>query len=333
MLRFNTDIGRLEVWRNDHWATILGESPNLGNQLVSNSAGGTGHRGIFFSGFKPSAPTLTNIINYVSIPTLGNAQDFGDMLNNRQDSAALASSTRACQASSYIAARSNIIEFVTISSTGDAQNFGELVVAHNRRSPLSNETRGVVAGGNSPSTSSTDNIDYFTIATTGNAVDFGDLSTDGFSAGSFASPVRGIFAGLGNNPLLSGNTIDYITISTTGNAQDFGDLINVATYMTNSCSNPVRGLMVTNSTNLDMLTIASTGNSQEFGDVSLVEAAGSACASPTRGLFSGAGGPNDANNVIEFVTIATTGNSQDFGDLTHENTRHSGACSNGHGGL
>ena len=32
MLRFNTDIGRLEVWRNDHWATILGESPNLGDQ-------------------------------------------------------------------------------------------------------------------------------------------------------------------------------------------------------------------------------------------------------------------------------------------------------------
>jgi hypothetical protein len=30
MLRFNTDIGRLEVWRGDHWATILGESPNLG---------------------------------------------------------------------------------------------------------------------------------------------------------------------------------------------------------------------------------------------------------------------------------------------------------------
>ena len=34
MLRFNTDIGRLEVWRNDHWATILGESPNLGDQLI-----------------------------------------------------------------------------------------------------------------------------------------------------------------------------------------------------------------------------------------------------------------------------------------------------------
>ena len=29
MLRFNTDIGRLEVWRNDHWATILGEQVQL----------------------------------------------------------------------------------------------------------------------------------------------------------------------------------------------------------------------------------------------------------------------------------------------------------------
>jgi len=332
-IRFNTDTAHLEYWNGLVWLEFEASSEELGDQNNSNSTGGTGTRGLFFSGFKPASPTLTNIINYVSISTLGNAQDFGDMLNNRQDSAALASSTRACQASSYIAGRSNIIEFVTISSTGDAQNFGDLVVAHNRRSPLSNSTRGIVAGGNSPSLTSTNNIDYFTIATTGDAVDFGDLSTDGFSAASFASSVRGIFAGLGNNPSLSGNAIDYITISTTGNGQDFGDLVNVATYMTNSCSNPVRGLMVTNSTNLDMLIIASTGNSQEFGDVSLVKAAGAACASPTRGLFSGASGPNDANNVIEFVTIATTGNSQDFGDLTHENTRHHGACSNGHGGL
>ena len=51
MLRFNTDIGRLEVWRNDHWATILGESPNLGDQNNTNSAGGTGTRGLFAGGY------------------------------------------------------------------------------------------------------------------------------------------------------------------------------------------------------------------------------------------------------------------------------------------
>ena len=34
-LRFNTDIGRLEVWRGDHWATILGvESAPLGTRGV-----------------------------------------------------------------------------------------------------------------------------------------------------------------------------------------------------------------------------------------------------------------------------------------------------------
>ena len=50
MLRFNTDIGRLEVWRNDHWATILGESPNLGDTNNSNSTGGTGTRGLHGGG-------------------------------------------------------------------------------------------------------------------------------------------------------------------------------------------------------------------------------------------------------------------------------------------
>ena len=69
MLRFNTDIGRLEVWRNDHWATILGESPNLGdtNASAGESRGGTGTRGVFAGG---NAPSLTNTIQYVSISTL-----------------------------------------------------------------------------------------------------------------------------------------------------------------------------------------------------------------------------------------------------------------------
>ena len=55
MLRFNTDIGRLEVWRNDHWATILGESPNLGDQNNTNSSGGTGTRAVACGG--GGAPT------------------------------------------------------------------------------------------------------------------------------------------------------------------------------------------------------------------------------------------------------------------------------------
>ena len=81
MLRFNTDIGRLEVWRNDHWATILGESPNLGDHNNSNSSGGTGTRGLFAGKHITSNKPMS--IEYVSIETLGNAQDFGDLNGGR----------------------------------------------------------------------------------------------------------------------------------------------------------------------------------------------------------------------------------------------------------
>ena len=69
MLRFNTDIGRLEVWRNDHWATILGESPNLGDQNNTNSSGGTGTRAVFCRG-NSNGPTVNrNTIDYITIST------------------------------------------------------------------------------------------------------------------------------------------------------------------------------------------------------------------------------------------------------------------------
>ena len=78
MLRFNTDIGRLEVWRNDHWATIVGESPNLGDQNNSNSSGGTGTRAVAYGG--GGVPTnKTSSISYITVETLGNSQDFGDL--------------------------------------------------------------------------------------------------------------------------------------------------------------------------------------------------------------------------------------------------------------
>ena len=78
MLRFNTDIGRLEVWRNDHWATILGESPNLGDQNNSNSSAGTGTRGLFWGGNRNPSPSVREI-DTVEILTTGNATDFGDL--------------------------------------------------------------------------------------------------------------------------------------------------------------------------------------------------------------------------------------------------------------
>ena len=92
MLRFNTDIGRLEVWRNDHWATILGESPNLGDHNLTTSARGTGTRGLIVGGYGGSPASAKATIDYLSISTLGNTSDFGDISSGTRYRAGCAAS-------------------------------------------------------------------------------------------------------------------------------------------------------------------------------------------------------------------------------------------------
>ena len=129
MLRFNTDIGRLEVWRNDHWATILGESPRLGDHNAGSgeSRGGTGTRGMVAGGYD-SSNTIDDI-EYITISTLGNGVKFGDLtLGLRRDMASASSSTRAVFAGGGnvdgSAGQTANIEFATFASTGNTTDFG-----------------------------------------------------------------------------------------------------------------------------------------------------------------------------------------------------------------
>jgi len=109
MLRFNTDIGRLEVWRNDHWATILGESPRLGdhNAGAGESRAGTGTRGVFggnrnLSGVSvPSSPKS----EYITLSTLGNAVDFGNLTQQVALQGSFSSRTRGVFFGGYNATR------------------------------------------------------------------------------------------------------------------------------------------------------------------------------------------------------------------------------------
>ena len=342
MLRFNTDIGRLEVWRNDHWATILGESPNLGNQLVTNSAGGTGTRAVFSGGYNAGSK---NHMDYVTVDTLGNAQDFGD-LNQISLAPAGYSSRVFGYSSGYGPAGTNTSRFV-FASTGDAVDVGDLSVGRGYCMGLSNSTRGIVCGGNSVPTNpaGTNIIDYHSLAEGGTAQDFGNLTNSVVAPATCASSVRGICAGGSFVPNYYAN-IDYITISTTGDAQDFGDLSTGRSQFGCCFSNATRGILgggitggapTTPVNTIDFITIASTGNAQDFGDLSRTNTrhAASAC-SPTRGVFAG-GDPNVSpfpkSNEIDFLTIPTTGNSLDFGDLANQERNHFSGCSNAHGGL
>jgi len=232
MLRFNTDIGRLEVWRNDHWATILGESPNL------NGAA----RAIYGGGF--TSPDNSNVIDYGSIETGGTFLDFGNLTrSDRHCHSGVSSRTRGCWGGGFPQATQGNIDYITMASTGDALDFGDMSTGRIGATGVSNQTRGCWAGGYSyaPGPRTTrDVIDYITIASTGNAQDFGNLTGNNNYGSGTSNSTRGIF-NQGSSPVHL-NTIQYVTIASTGNAQDFGDAINTSFTYNNSGSDSHGGL-------------------------------------------------------------------------------------------
>jgi len=326
-IRFNTDTAHLEYWNGLVWLEFEASSVELGDHNNTNSSAGTGARAL--TGGRAS-PSHTNIVDYVSIPTQGNAQDFGDMSGSFYRYARASSRTRGLFAGGQPGSGSQeSIEFFTFASTGNATDFGNLLSGGKfGGTGESNQTRGLFAGGGTPTKVNT--IEYVTIAQTGNAVDFGDLSRTAIQNASCCSSVRGIFGG-GYSPSNS-NTIEYVTFSTTGNAQDFGDAIGDRLRECGGGSSATRGLFLGGSpgvNTIQFLTMATTGNTQDFGD--LITAVSHNCATSSTIRALSIGGLSTVN-TIEFVTIATTGNALNFGDLT-TGGHLPNAMSNAHGGL
>lgn len=75
------------------------------------------------------AASPTNIIEYVTITSTGNATDFGDLTVARSYGGGTSSSTRGTYMGGRAPAASNIIDYITIASTGDATDYGDLVTA------------------------------------------------------------------------------------------------------------------------------------------------------------------------------------------------------------
>lgn len=334
-IRFNTDSAHLEYWNGLVWLEFEASSEELGDQNNTNSTGGTGTRALFFAG---STPSYQNIIQYVTIPTLGNAQDFGDTLAAKASNTALSNSVRGVSGGGYSPGTTDVIEFVTIASTGNAADFGNLTVGRAQLSSLASQTRGIFAGGYTTTSPATalNMIDYITISSAGNAVDFGDLYGKFFNTQACASSVRGIISG-GSSPT-SVNTINYLTISTTGNSQEFGDL-TVIHNVAGGCSNSTRGLFggginpgIVSGGPTDFITIATTGNAQDFGDLTVARGYIAAASSSTRAIFGGGLGSPNPIDTIDLMEILSTGNAVDFGNLLGNVNAFAG-CSNGHGGL
>ena len=336
-IRFNTDTSNLEFYRGHGvgWSQFELVTSNLGGGTGSNT--GLGVRGIV-GGYN----AWGNVIEFLTVSTLGNTQDFGDLTVKRTTGGQMVCNrTRMIFGGGYDAAGwENVIDFITVASLGDATDFGDTTQKRMQLSAVNNNTRGIFCGGQiAPNYTNVNTIDYVAIAQLGNAVDFGDTTEEKTSIASVCSSTRGVIGhgAISPSPVAYA---DFVTMASTGNATNFGNLsANNRNQLYAGGSSSTRGIFaggyITN--DIEFITIATTGNSQDFGDMTVARFSGRGLSSPTRDVLVGNRiSPGSSNgNTIDYIEIATTGNAVDFGDLAGDLGSQTGygGQSNGHGGL
>ena len=245
-----------------HYST-LGRNATAG---CSNST-----RGLLVGG---ATPSKSNVIEYITMASSGDAIDFGDLPTNYgSEMSACASSTRGLFGGGYFPARSNAISYVQINTLGNSQDFGDLTSIMVSVAALSSPTRAIFWGGYRTSPGSSNDIDMVTIASKGNSVDFGSGDSVARTSGC-SNTTRGMVGGgrkAPGNPAGVGDEIDYITIASTGNTIYFGDL-TVNRVMPGGCSSQTRAVWMggydhpVKPRTIDYVEIATTGNATNFGE-------------------------------------------------------------------
>ena len=339
-LRFNTDSAKLEYYRGDTigWVEVEASHGQLGGGTGSNT--GTGTRAVLMGGVKNQQPNpvITNEIDYYTISTLGNTQDFGDLstaLYGGGMSGTVASRTRGFLGGSSPNPGNNIIEKLEIATTGSSVNFADMQKKRYANAQHSSQTRGLFMGGYvTPAYDS--QIDYFTMATQANAIDFGDVDVNtGYNAGG-GNTTRALLLG-GVNMV---STVKGVTISTLGDTQDFGTLTNARQAAPGGCSNSTKVLVAggnlspsnSKTGNIESYTTASNGTATSFGTLTASRSYGlGGCGDHVRATFGGGYTPTQVN-IIDYVQFSTGGTALDFGDLQSVK-RGCTPVSNGHGGL
>ena len=184
-------LGNISPYNIINYVTIASEGNSQDFGDLSNThrnIDGCGHssstRGIFAGSYTPSPTLGRDEINFVTLSTLGNTIDFGQMSYTVAQRASSSNSTRGIFAGAYVTGNSNIIEFITIATTGNTTDFGDLTDSRRRAMSVSSPTRAVILGGGTPgNVGDRTTMESIEFATTGNAVEFGTLSVN-YEAGS-----------------------------------------------------------------------------------------------------------------------------------------------------
>ena len=100
-------------------------------------------RGIFVGGYTTkSLWDYVNTIDYITLSTLGNAADFGDLTLTRGGLAGCSSATRGVFAGGfYNGTWNNTMDHITLATLGDAADFGDLSEALNALAACSNSVK------------------------------------------------------------------------------------------------------------------------------------------------------------------------------------------------
>lgn len=314
------------------------------NNLFALCAGGfsvPGNYACFAGGYDGA---WKNVIDYISMNTTANAQDFGDTTNDFAGNTQ-GTSNGTHQRGIYSKGYKDLgllivsdIDYITINTTGNAQDLGDLSVVRSSCPAVSNgiNQRAIFSGGSLEGGSRNDTIDYLTINVGGTCQDFGNLfsgNTRSMASCSNQTNERGVISG----GFISANTniIQYFTINSPGDAQDLGDLSVTRRDLT-GCSNgrnergiSIGGYTTTYSNVIDYFTINSSGNATDFGDAlynARQDSRATSNMTHERGIYGGGfGGAYEIK--IEYITINSPSNGATFGNLFDSRFR-SGAMSN-----
>ena len=323
--RFNQDFGTLEFFDGVSWKTV--------NSYARPGGGGRGIWGGSGNG------SYGDTIDYVTISTRGNAQNFGDRTYTSYGTGAFSSETRGV----FFGGRSgtspnpnvNSIDYITMASTGNAIDFGDFTLLSVHTQGCSSSTRGFRAGAYNYS----DAIEYVEIATTGDGLDFGDLTTGRHTAGSCSSPTRGFVLG-GNTPADSREeSIEVWTMASKGDAIGFGELTCARGEDPGTASNHIKGIIGggydhTNARlkSIETLSLSTQGVNIDFGNLTENKQGGASTSNHVSVVQGGGHNGSAKSNVINFIIISSSGDATDFGDLTEARSIMK-ACSDSHGGL
>ena len=323
-MRFNEDLGTLEFYTGDVWKTVnsFADSGNRGRgfyvggrrgnpsqsttrdmQFFNLSSGGNTNTFGVMTGQRQGCSGCvsdqirgiisgdagdTNVMDYITMASEGNASDFGDLTEPRYSQGNVSSSTRGILAGGWTPNNTNIMDYVEIQTLGNALDFGDLSEGGNHGNPgCQSPVRGIFGGGyasftpdvNGPFTGK--RLQLINQASKGNTRNFGDLTHGRARPAGGGNSVRGIWGGgygvIHNSGEYTGYTdiIDYIQISSEGNATYFGDLMQKVGNGVEGVSSPIRFCRMGGYTapttvqhRIDTVIIATTGNAVDFGDMS-----------------------------------------------------------------